>query len=66
MCIKMICQYLFSLQGDSGGPLLCNGALVGVTSFGRMCGVIKKPGVYAFLSEKQLVWIKKTMKKSEI
>ncbi|XP_075955632.1 granzyme A-like [Anarhichas minor] len=53
-------------QGDSGGPLLCDGALVGVTSFGRKCGLIKKPGVYAFLSEKQLVWIKKTIKKSEI
>ncbi|CAJ1069242.1 hypothetical protein L3Q82_006870 [Xyrichtys novacula] len=53
-------------QGDSGGPLLCNGQLVGVTSFGKKCGLIKKPGVYAFLSEKQLDWIKKTMKKSDI
>ncbi|XP_075889478.1 granzyme A-like [Nelusetta ayraudi] len=50
-------------QGDSGGPLLCNGALVGVTSFGGRCGDMKKPGVYSFLSEKQLDWIKKTMKK---
>lgn len=49
-------------EGDSGGPLLCNGALVGVTSFGRQpCGNVYKPGVYAFLSEKQLAWIKKTM-----
>ncbi|XP_042277809.1 granzyme A-like [Thunnus maccoyii] len=53
--------------GDSGGPLLCNGALVGVTSFGpKECGQNKEPGVYAFLSKKQLNWIKKTMKKSEI
>lgn len=52
--------------GDSGGPLLCNRALVGVTSFGSKCGVIKKPGVYSFLSAKQLTWIKKTMTKSEI
>ncbi|XP_039859592.1 granzyme K-like [Simochromis diagramma] len=49
-------------QGDSGGPLLCDGALVGVTSFGEDCGVIKKPGVYSFVSEGQLYWIKTTMK----
>ncbi|XP_026198936.1 granzyme A-like isoform X3 [Anabas testudineus] len=49
-------------EGDSGGPLLCNGALVGVTSFGQGCGNIKYPGVYAFLSAKQLTWIKNTMK----
>ncbi|KAM7017559.1 granzyme A-like [Tautogolabrus adspersus] len=53
-------------QGDSGGPLLCNGQLVGVTSFGHKCGLREKPGVYSFLSEKQLEWIKNTMKKSEI
>ncbi|XP_030593680.1 granzyme A-like [Archocentrus centrarchus] len=47
-------------QGDSGGPLLCNGVLTGITSFGGKCGIINKPGVYAFLSEKQLKWIKKT------
>nr|XP_040052651.1 granzyme A-like isoform X2 [Gasterosteus aculeatus aculeatus] len=50
-------------QGDSGGPLLCDGALVGVTSFGKECGILKKPGVYSYLSEKMLEWIKKTMKK---
>ncbi|XP_026043212.1 granzyme K-like [Astatotilapia calliptera] len=49
-------------QGDSGGPLLCDGALVGVTSFGEDCGVIKKPGVYSFISGRQLYWIKTTMK----
>uniref|UniRef100_A0A668RVC7 Peptidase S1 domain-containing protein n=1 Tax=Oreochromis aureus TaxID=47969 RepID=A0A668RVC7_OREAU len=32
------------------------------TSFGEGCGVIKKPGVYSFVSERQLQWIKKTMK----
>ncbi|XP_047448821.1 granzyme K-like [Mugil cephalus] len=48
-------------KGDSGGPLLCNGALVGVTSFGKGCGLIKKPGVYTFLTPSHLAWIKKTM-----
>uniref|UniRef100_A0A8D3BXG4 Peptidase S1 domain-containing protein n=1 Tax=Scophthalmus maximus TaxID=52904 RepID=A0A8D3BXG4_SCOMX len=52
-------------RGDSGGPLLCGGALVGVTSFGIKCGLIKKPGVYSYLSAKQLDWIKMTMKKSD-
>ncbi|XP_039477027.1 granzyme A-like isoform X2 [Oreochromis aureus] len=46
--------------GDSGGPLLCNGVLTGITSFGsKKCG--KLPGVYAFLSDEQLQWIKKTL-----
>uniref|UniRef100_A0A3P8V6C8 Granzyme K-like n=1 Tax=Cynoglossus semilaevis TaxID=244447 RepID=A0A3P8V6C8_CYNSE len=54
-----------SCRGDSGGPLLCDGQLVGVTSFGRNCGIIKKPGVYTFLSAKYIFWIKKTMKKSD-
>ncbi|XP_063346594.1 granzyme A-like [Pelmatolapia mariae] len=53
-------------MGDSGGPLLCNGALVGVTSFGpKNCGSMKSP-VFSFVSEKQLSWIKNTMKLSEI
>ncbi|KAL3975530.1 A-kinase anchor protein 12 [Sarotherodon galilaeus] len=53
-------------QGDSGGPLLCNGALVGVTSFGpKNCGSMKRP-VFSFVSDKQLSWIKNTMKLSEI
>ncbi|XP_029998440.1 granzyme A-like [Sphaeramia orbicularis] len=51
-----------SCQGDSGGPLLCNGVLTGVASFGYKCGLIKKPGVYAYLSDRQLSWIKKTIK----
>ncbi|KAM4578668.1 granzyme K-like [Fundulus diaphanus] len=50
--------------GDSGGPILCNGALVGVTSFGfgDKCGIKNKPGVYTFLKIDYLDWIKKTMK----
>lgn len=53
-------------QGDSGGPMLCNGVLVGVTSFGKLCGKKQKPGVYSFLSERHLNWIKKAMKTPKI
>ncbi|XP_047197312.1 granzyme A-like [Hippoglossus stenolepis] len=53
-------------HGDSGGPLMCSGGLVGVTSFGSMFGRIKKPGVFSYLTEEQLSWIKETMKKSDI
>ncbi|KAK7934391.1 hypothetical protein WMY93_005287 [Mugilogobius chulae] len=37
-----------SCQGDSGGPLLCQGNLVGITSFGKGCGLPDKPGVVSF------------------
>ncbi|CAI5649653.1 unnamed protein product [Oreochromis niloticus] len=54
-------------RGDSGGPLLCNGVLVGATSFGRKCESKENvPGVYAFISNKQLNWIKETMKSYEM
>ncbi|XP_017267746.1 granzyme K-like isoform X2 [Kryptolebias marmoratus] len=53
-------------QGDSGGPIICNEGLVGVTSFGEKCGLKYRPGVYAFLTKKQLNWIKETMKMAEI
>ncbi|KAJ8380917.1 hypothetical protein SKAU_G00016950 [Synaphobranchus kaupii] len=47
--------------GDSGGPLLCEGVLRGVTSFGTLCGLKTKPGVYAALTKKQTEWIRKTI-----
>ncbi|KAM4615784.1 granzyme A-like [Polymixia lowei] len=52
-------------SGDSGGPLQCNGELVGLTSFGKGCGLRNKPGVYAFLSKEHIAWIKKTIRKSD-
>ncbi|CAI5649650.1 unnamed protein product [Oreochromis niloticus] len=58
---------LMLLKGDSGGPLLCNGVLVGATSFGIPCKSKENvPGVYAFSSNKQLNWIKETMKSYEM
>uniref|UniRef100_A0A8C3ATD3 Acrosin n=1 Tax=Cyclopterus lumpus TaxID=8103 RepID=A0A8C3ATD3_CYCLU len=55
---NMICAGLESgasdsCQGDSGGPLQCYSEdedrfyVVGVTSFGHMCGLRRRPGVYA-------------------
>uniref|UniRef100_A0A3B4AHZ7 trypsin n=1 Tax=Periophthalmus magnuspinnatus TaxID=409849 RepID=A0A3B4AHZ7_9GOBI len=61
-CSSGHCHMWFVLQGDSGGPLLCRGNLVGVTSFGKGCGIIEKPGVYTFVTEEKRQWIKKMMK----
>ncbi|XP_011863984.1 PREDICTED: uncharacterized protein LOC105559932 [Vollenhovia emeryi] len=51
-------------QGDSGGPLLVNNeahkcmfTVVGVTSLGRLCGII--PGVYTRVSH-YIPWIERT------
>ena len=43
-------KYLFCIQGDSGGPLVtCDWSskisLIGVTSFGKLCGSITS-GIY--------------------
>ncbi|KAM8866038.1 mast cell protease 9-like isoform 2-T2 [Synchiropus picturatus] len=45
-------------KGDSGGPLMCDNMLVGVTSSVSPC----LPGVFMFLSQDRVQWIKKTIK----
>ncbi|XP_017773158.1 PREDICTED: venom protease-like [Nicrophorus vespilloides] len=52
-------------QGDSGGPLqiyhldeYCMYSLIGVTSFGKACGIANNPGVYTRVSH-YIDWIEK-------
>ncbi|KAK9515402.1 hypothetical protein VZT92_026053 [Zoarces viviparus] len=68
---NMICAGLESgasdsCQGDSGGPLQCYSEdedsfyVVGVTSFGYLCGLPKKPGVYTRTS-RFAGWLKRAL-----
>ncbi|XP_069106986.1 chymotrypsin-1-like [Argopecten irradians] len=48
-----ICVYTRSngaCMGDSGGPLICNGRLVGITSWGHRSCSVKYPNVYTRVS----------------
>lgn len=62
-------MYQFVLkQGDSGGPLLITNQnyplvrnIIGVTSFGKACGIPNVPGVYSRISYyvpwiEEIVW----------
>lgn len=53
-----------SCQGDSGGPLMSGGRLVGLVSFGRGCGLVGFPGVYARV-QRAVPWIKNVIKRSK-
>uniref|UniRef100_A0A2P2I9Z6 Serine protease easter-like n=2 Tax=Hirondellea gigas TaxID=1518452 RepID=A0A2P2I9Z6_9CRUS len=56
-----------SCKGDSGGPLITTGLsgppyyLVGLTSFGRLCGLANSFGVYTLVPEFR-EWIKETLR----
>ncbi|XP_042343078.1 transmembrane protease serine 13a [Plectropomus leopardus] len=58
-----------SCQGDSGGPLMCQDRnrwyLVGITSWGRGCGLRNKPGVYTNVKS-VLPWIYSTMQQETL
>lgn len=53
-------------QGDSGGPLQifsdvpCSYSLVGITSFGKFCGIVKVPAVYTRVYH-YVEWIEKNV-----
>ncbi|XP_072384904.1 trypsin 5G1-like [Diabrotica undecimpunctata] len=47
-----------SCQGDSGGPLELNGTLIGVVSWGNICGTPGYAGVYTKVSD-FVTWINK-------
>ncbi|KAL1490523.1 hypothetical protein ABEB36_013201 [Hypothenemus hampei] len=40
-----------SCVGDSGGPIVTNGILIGIVSWGDICGQAKTPGVYTKVTE---------------
>ncbi|XP_060686062.1 granzyme A-like [Hemiscyllium ocellatum] len=44
-------------KGDSGGPMICKNEFRGIVSFGKKCGLAKKPGVYTRLTKEYIEWI---------
>ncbi|XP_059844630.1 kallikrein-11-like [Hypanus sabinus] len=46
-------------SGDSGGPLVCKKQLRGIVSYGKGCGLPKKPGVYTRITNKYIQWIRR-------
>ncbi|XP_043556307.1 granzyme A-like [Chiloscyllium plagiosum] len=42
---------------DSGGPMICKNEFRGIVSFGKKCGLAKKPGIYTRLTKEYIEWI---------
>jgi len=56
-------------EGDSGGPLQCLAGggrwkLLGIVSYGQMCAIVKKPGVYTRV-EAMVDWMNRHFKGRE-
>ncbi|XP_017772374.1 PREDICTED: venom protease [Nicrophorus vespilloides] len=67
VCAGSFTERKDTCQGDSGGPLqiynlneYCMYTLIGVTSFGKACGIAQVPGVYTRVSH-YLEWIENTV-----
>ncbi|XP_068085905.1 venom protease-like [Anabrus simplex] len=67
LCAGVLTGGKDTCQGDSGGPLqtvleepYCMYSIIGVTSFGRICGSANTPSVYSRVSY-YIPWIEKTV-----
>lgn len=55
------CYFWSVFQGDLGGQSICAGQNSGIVSFGEQCENTSVPGVYTWLTEEYVDWIKRTI-----
>lgn len=58
MCAMNNVELTDSCDGDSGGPLVAYNKLIGIVSYGPICGFKNKPGVYTKVAATHK-WIKR-------